>query len=78
MAHRTKGRLSLDRTARVALLAGAVMFCGQLHAQQAGAATGDKPNIIVIWGDDIGRSNLSTFTEGMMQLAYLLNLGESH
>ena len=25
-----------------------------------------KPNIIVIWGDDIGRSNLSTFTEGMM------------
>ncbi len=29
-------------------------------------AANEKPNIIVIWGDDIGRSNLSTFTEGMM------------
>jgi len=25
-----------------------------------------KPNIVVIWGDDIGRSNLSTYTEAMM------------
>ena len=25
-----------------------------------------KPNIVVIWGDDIGRSNLSVFTKGMM------------
>ncbi|MCZ6759045.1 MAG: sulfatase-like hydrolase/transferase, partial [Gemmatimonadetes bacterium] len=30
------------------------------------AKAADKPNIIVIWGDDIGRSNLSTFTDGMM------------
>ena len=30
------------------------------------ALAADKPNIVVIWGDDIGRSNLSTFTEGMM------------
>ena len=29
-------------------------------------AANEKPNIVVIWGDDIGRSNLSTFTEGMM------------
>ena len=29
-------------------------------------AASKKPNIVVIWGDDIGRSNLSTFTEGMM------------
>jgi len=26
----------------------------------------EKPNIVVIWGDDIGRSNLSAYTEGMM------------
>ena len=26
----------------------------------------DKPNILVIWGDDIGRSNISAYTRGMM------------
>ena len=26
----------------------------------------DKPNIIFIWGDDIGQSNLSTYTDGLM------------
>jgi arylsulfatase A-like enzyme len=30
------------------------------------AAQTDKPNILVIWGDDIGRSNISTYTRGMM------------
>ena len=25
-----------------------------------------KPNILIIWGDDIGQSNLSCFTKGMM------------
>jgi arylsulfatase A-like enzyme len=29
-------------------------------------ATGKKPNILIIWGDDIGTSNLSIFTKGMM------------
>jgi arylsulfatase len=27
---------------------------------------GDKPNILVIWGDDIGISNLSCYTHGLM------------
>ncbi len=27
---------------------------------------GGKPNILVMWGDDIGQSNLSCFTRGMM------------
>jgi arylsulfatase A-like enzyme len=31
------------------------------HAQE-----GDKPNILVIWGDDVGRSNISAYTMGMM------------
>jgi arylsulfatase A-like enzyme len=30
----------------------------------AGAA--DKPNILVVWGDDIGQSNISTYTHGLM------------
>jgi arylsulfatase len=25
-----------------------------------------KPNILVLWGDDIGQSNLSCFTKGLM------------
>ena len=27
---------------------------------------GDKPNILVIWGDDVGQSNISAYTKGMM------------
>jgi arylsulfatase len=26
----------------------------------------DKPNILVIWGDDIGQSNISAYTKGVM------------
>src|SRR5262245_52970601 len=29
-------------------------------------AKSDKPNILVIWGDDIGQSNLSCYTKGLM------------
>jgi arylsulfatase len=28
--------------------------------------TTKKPNIVIIWGDDIGTANLSIFTKGMM------------
>ena len=30
------------------------------------AKKSDKPNILVIWGDDIGISNLSCYTNGLM------------
>jgi arylsulfatase len=30
------------------------------------AAAADKPNILVIWGDDIGQSNISAYTRGVM------------
>jgi arylsulfatase len=30
------------------------------------ALTGKKPNILVIWGDDIGIANLSCYTDGLM------------
>lgn len=26
----------------------------------------DKPNILVIWGDDIGITNLSAYSDGLM------------
>ena len=29
-------------------------------------AKADKPNILVIWGDDIGQSNISAYTRGLM------------
>jgi arylsulfatase len=39
------------------------------HNQRASnnaAATGKKPNIVIIWGDDVGQSNLSCYTFGLM------------
>jgi arylsulfatase len=44
----------------VALAAGLVV-CVAAAAQAA-----DKPNIVVIWGDDIGESNLSAYNFGLM------------
>ena len=35
-------------------------------AGEIAIAKTDTPNIVVIWGDDIGRSNLSIYTQGMM------------
>jgi arylsulfatase len=29
-------------------------------------ATDKKPNIVIIWGDDIGQSNISAYSKGMM------------
>jgi arylsulfatase A-like enzyme len=30
------------------------------------AAAADKPNIVIIWGDDIGQSNISAYSHGLM------------
>ncbi|MHA7128046.1 arylsulfatase [Algoriphagus namhaensis] len=40
-------------------------FLGAFVASSA-MAQSDKPNVLVIWGDDIGRSNISAYTMGMM------------
>jgi arylsulfatase len=32
----------------------------------ASAAAADQPNILVIWGDDIGQSNISAYTRGLV------------
>ena len=41
------------------------LLLAALSIGQATAATG-KPNILVIWGDDIGQSNISNYTRGLM------------
>ena len=35
-------------------------------AMPLAASAADKPNILVIWGDDIGQSNISAYSRGMM------------
>jgi len=40
------------------------LLAGLLLATAAAAA--DQPNILVVWGDDVGQSNISYFTRGLM------------
>ncbi|TWU42667.1 arylsulfatase [Novipirellula artificiosorum] len=35
-------------------------------ASSAARADEKRPNIVIIWGDDVGRSNVSAYTQGMM------------
>ena len=37
-----------------------VLACTTVHAQT------DKPNILVVWGDDVGQSNISAYTHGLV------------
>jgi arylsulfatase len=55
-------RLTRILAACVALVAtGGVIACGAENA-----AGGKKPNIVIIWGDDIGQSNVSAYSHGVM------------
>jgi arylsulfatase len=42
----------------------ALALCGALAS--AGACAADKPNILVVWGDDIGQSNVSAYSMGLV------------
>ncbi len=44
------------------IVAALLVFLAGTGATQAQ----DKPNILVIWGDDIGQSNISAYTMGLM------------
>jgi hypothetical protein len=36
------------------------------RAQQPAAPSGQRPNILVIWGDDVGIANISAYSFGLM------------
>ena len=44
----------------------ALVLAVALGATAAYAQDGEKPNILVIWGDDVGQSNISAYTFGLM------------
>jgi len=45
---------------RAALVAASLLTAGSAAAAQ------DKPNILIIWGDDIGQFNISAVNDGVM------------
>ncbi|MBK7083060.1 MAG: arylsulfatase [Betaproteobacteria bacterium] len=52
---------------RILVAAAAVATLGVIGAgATAEAATGRPPNVLVIWGDDIGQFNISAYNRGMM------------
>jgi hypothetical protein len=48
-------------------LATAILGTGVLAtAADVASAQQKRPNIVIIWGDDIGQSNISAYTRGLM------------
>ena len=43
-----------------------LVACALACAFVTGASAADKPNILIIWGDDIGWFNPSCYNSGMM------------
>lgn len=60
----TRRNLLIRASALAAASAGAVQEAGAQPAQ--GAAGAGRPNILIIWGDDVGMWNLSAYHRGMM------------
>jgi len=54
----------MHRTLRAGVLA--LTLSGLVAVSTTAASAQDRPNILVIWGDDIGQSNISAYTMGMM------------
>jgi arylsulfatase len=52
-------KIAFTRKTMGLLILAVVLTAGAAQAQ-------DKPNILVIWGDDVGRSNISAYTQGVM------------
>ena len=49
------------------IIVGSILAAGVIAApQKVEAQDNDKPNILVIWGDDIGQSNISAYTHGLV------------
>ena len=58
-----KSRLTLPMLAAVLALP---LVAAQAEEPQAAPQSTGKPNILVVWGDDVGQSNISAYTHGMM------------
>jgi arylsulfatase len=53
-------RISTQLSRRLGVLALALIAMAFVEARAA------QPNTLVIWGDDIGQSNISAYTRGLM------------
>src|SRR5262249_48159185 len=42
------------------------VFVATMTSAPAGAQQQQRPNIFILWGDDIGQSNVSAYTRGLM------------
>ena len=56
----------LGGTVAAATMAVSVQDAAAQAAARVEASTGKKPNIVIIWGDDIGLTNISAYSFGMM------------
>jgi len=43
-----------------------LIFCLAIGAALSAQAAAKKPNVLIIWGDDIGYWNVSAYNQGMM------------
>lgn len=55
-----------NRFLTVMLLAFAIIAQAQTTKKTAAVASSGKPNIVIIWGDDIGQTNISAYSFGVM------------
>ncbi len=55
---------SSDRANRAALIT--LATTGLVTTNTGAAQAAKKPNIVIIWGDDVGQSNISAYTDGLM------------
>ncbi len=56
---------NLPGQSSIALAANYSSYKSTTTAAQPAGKTSGKPNIIVIWGDDVGQSDISAYTQGM-------------
>ena len=61
---RSEGKIGDNRW--FTAVAVAALVCAAMIAASPAAAADKKPNIVIIWGDDIGQSNISAYSHGLM------------
>ncbi|MBP2677047.1 MAG: arylsulfatase, partial [Deltaproteobacteria bacterium] len=55
-----------DKKRWLTVMAAAALVCSVVISALPAIAAEKKPNILVIWGDDIGQFNISAYNMGMM------------